>query len=258
MSASIPRELSAGGGKVVQFSFDPRGQRLNIYVFLQMSKTNKADSLQEIKDSTIQEILLPRKRGRKDTEKDSYHAALDMLATSSAHDSGSDSIGENPMIKPTPPDAHAHVKVGPKGKLVFSTESIADENKELREMVKALQSQLAEASKSPMDHPEPSPAKDALTGGLESFLSEEQFNSFCKSVGAQIAAAVKPGQISSISPVLPVHSDTSGPSKALTSHVQAPGKESTRVSQRDILGTSMGPVDSEDDLGDFSSGEQEG
>ena len=162
------------------------------------------------------------------------------------------------MIKPTPPDAHAHVKVGPKGKLVFSTESIADENKELREMVKALQSQLAEASKSPMDHPEPSPAKDALTGGLESFLSEEQFNSFCKSVGAQIAEAVKPGQISTKPSVLPVHSDTSGPSKALTSHVQAPGKESTRVSQTDILGTPMGPVDSEDDLGDFSSGEQEG
>ena len=124
-------------------------------------------------------------------------------------------------------------------------------------MVKALQSQLEEATKSPMDHPEPSPAKDSLTGRLESFLSEEQFNSLCKSVGAQIAASVKSGQDSIISPVLPLHSDTPGPSKALTSHVRAPGKESTRVNQKDILGTSMGIVDTEEDLGDLSLEEQE-
>ena len=215
-----------------------------------MSK-NKADSLQEITDSKLKEILLPKKRGRKDTDKD-------MLATSSAHDSGSESIGEAHKIRPTPPDAHAHVKVDTKGKLKFSTKSIANENKELKEMVKALQSQLEEASKSPMDHPDPSPAKDSLTGGLESFLSEEQFNTFCKSVGAQIAAAVKSGQDSILPPVLPLHSDAPGPSKALSSHVRAPGKESARVSQKDILGTSMGLGDSEDDLEDFSLEDQDG
>ena len=215
-----------------------------------MSIPNKANSLQEITDSKLQQILLPKKRGRKDMEKD-------MLATSSAHDSGSESIGEANKIRPTPPDAHAHVKVNTKGKLQFSTKSIANENKELKEMVKALQSQLEEATKSPMDHPEPSPAKDSLTGRLESFLSEEQFNSLCKSVGAQIAASVKSGQDSIISPVLPLHSDAPGPSKALSSHVRAPGKESARVSQKDILGTSMGLGDSEDDLGDLSSEEQD-
>ena len=139
-----------------------------------MSKSNKTDSLQEIKDSTIQEILLPKKKFRKDTEKDTskdtYKAALDMLATSSSHDSGSDPKGENPVVKPTPPDAHAHVKLN-KGKLVFSTESIADENKELRDMAKDLQSQLLEAKESPKDQPEPSPTKNAITGGLEDILS---------------------------------------------------------------------------------------
>ena len=98
-----------------------------------MSKSNKTDSLQEIKDSTIQEILLPKEKFRKDTEKDTskdtYKAALDMLATSSSHDSGSDPKGENPVVKPTPLDAHAHVKLDSRGKLVFSTESIADEKK---------------------------------------------------------------------------------------------------------------------------------
>ena len=78
-----------------------------------MSKSNKTDSLQELKDSTIQEILLPKKRSKKDIEKntstDTYNAVLDMLATSSSHDSGTDPIGENPVVKPTPPDAHAHV-----------------------------------------------------------------------------------------------------------------------------------------------------
>ena len=137
-----------------------------------MSKLNKTDSLREIKDSTIQDILLPKsKKPKKDIEKkaimdassDTYNAVLDMLATSSSHDSGSDPKGENPVVKPTPLDAHAHVKLDSRGKLVFSTESIADENKELRDMVKDLQSQLLEAKKSPKDQPEPSPTKNAKT-----------------------------------------------------------------------------------------------
>ena len=143
-----------------------------------MSKLNKTGSLREIKDSTIQDILLPKsKKPKKDIEKkaimdassDTYNAVLDMLATSSSHDSGSDPKGENPVIKPTPLDAHAHVKLDSRGKLVFSTESIADENKELRDMVKDLQSQLLEAKKSPKDQPEPSPTKNAKTGGLDIF-----------------------------------------------------------------------------------------
>ena len=214
-----------------------------------MSK-NKVDSLQEISDSNLQEILLPKKgnankKGRKDSDKD-------MLATSSAHESGSESIGEAHKIRPTPPDAHAHVKIDTKGKLQFSTKSIANENKELKEMVKALQSQLEEASKSPMDHPDPSPAKDSLTEGLERFLSEKQFDILCKFVGAQVAASIKSGHDSVVSPVLPFHSDVAGPSKALSSHVGTSGKKSARVSQKDILGTSMGLDDSEDDLGDLS------
>ena len=81
-----------------------------------MPKLNKTVSLREIKDSAIQDILLPNsKNSKKDSEKeaimetssDSYNAHLDMLATSSSHDSGSDPIGENPVIKPTPLDAHA-------------------------------------------------------------------------------------------------------------------------------------------------------
>ena len=199
-----------------------------------MSK-NKVDSLQEISDSNLQEILLPKKgnankKGRKDSDKD-------MLATSSAQESGSESIGEVHLVRPTPSDAHAHVKVDSKGKLQFSTKSIAKENKELKEKLIALQSQLEEASKSPMDHPDPSPAKDSLTEGLERFLS------------------VKSGQDSFASPVLPFHSDAPGPSKALSSQVgsvgalQPSGKKSARISQKDILGTSM---DSEYELGDLS------
>ena len=214
-----------------------------------MSK-NKVDSLQEISDSNLQEILLPKKgnankKGRKDSDKD-------MLATSSAHESGSESIGEVRLVRPTPPDAHAHVKVDTKGKLQFSTKSIAKENKELKEKIIALQSQLEEASKSPMVHPDPSPAKDSLTEGLERFLSEKQFDTLCKFVGAQVAASVKSGHDSVVSPVLPFHSDASGPSKALSSHVGTSGKKSARISQKDILGTSMGLDDSEDDLGDLS------
>ena len=37
-----------------------------------------------------------------DASSDTYNAVLDMLATSSSHDSGSDPKGKNPFIKPTP------------------------------------------------------------------------------------------------------------------------------------------------------------
>ena len=84
-----------------------------------MSKSNKTDSLQEIKDSTIQEILLPKKRSKKDIKKDTstdtYNAVLDMLDTSSSHDSGSDPKGENPVVKPTPPRCSCTCEIGLQG-----------------------------------------------------------------------------------------------------------------------------------------------
>ena len=217
-----------------------------------MSK-KQVDSLQEISDSNIQDILLSKPKGNvnKKARKDT-----DMLATSSAQESGSDSLGEARLVKPTPADAHALVKVDAKGKLQFNTKAIAKENKELKDRVFALQAQLEEASKSPRIQPDPSPAKVSLTEGLERVLSKDQFDTFCKFVGDQVAAAVKSGQ-ETVSPVLPLLSDAPGPSKAVSSQVGSSGKKSARASQRDILGTSMGDG-SEDDLGDLSLDDQEG
>ena len=93
-----------------------------------MSKLNKTGSLREIKDSTIQDILLPKsKKPKKDIEKkaimdassDTYNAVLDMLATSSSHDSGSDPKGENPVVKPTPPRCSCTCEIGLQGQASF-------------------------------------------------------------------------------------------------------------------------------------------
>ena len=166
-----------------------------------------------------------------DASSDTYNAVLDMLATSSSHDSGSDPKGENPFIKPTPLDAHAHVKLD-KGKLVFSTESIADENKQLRDLVKDLKSQSLEAKKSPKDQPEPSPAKNAKTGGLGVSLSEEQFNIICNAVIEQVLASFRSGQ-NKVNPNVPhLSSDSFGPAKASTSQLQVSGKGSTGACQK--------------------------
>ena len=187
-----------------------------------------------------------------DASSDTYNAVLDMLATSSSHVSGSDPIGENPVIKPTPLDAHAHVKLD-KGKLVLSTESIADENKQLRDMVKDLQSQLIEAKKSPEDQPEQSPTKNAKTGGLGDYLSEEHFNLLCKAVGAQVMASIRSGQ-DKVNPNVPhLSSDSFGPAKASTSQLKLSGKGSTGACQKVNLGASFGRIDSEEELEDVSS-----
>ena len=50
-------------------------------------------------------------------------------------------------VIPTPPDATALVKVIAKGKLHFDTKTIAQENRELKDEVLALRSQLEELSK---------------------------------------------------------------------------------------------------------------
>ena len=238
------------GGESGPASFVPFGQS-DCLIFFQMSK-KQVDSLQEISDSNIQDILLSKpKNANKKAKKDT-----DMLATSSAQESGSDSLGEARLVKPTPADAHALVKVDAKGKLQFNTKAIAKENKELKDRVFALQAQLEEASKSPRIQPDPSPAKDPITEGLEGVLSKDQFDSLCKFLGNQVAAAVKSGH-EIVSPVLPLLSDAPGPSKAVSSQAGIAGKSLARASPRDILGTSMGDG-SEDDLGDLSLDDQEG
>ena len=85
------------------------------------------------------------------------------------------------MVIPTPPDATALVKVNAKGKLHFDTKAIAQENRELKDEVLALRSQLEELSKSPRSHPDPSPARDLLiTEGLERVLCQSQYDSLCE------------------------------------------------------------------------------
>ena len=128
-----------------------------------MSK-KQMDSLQEISDSNVQEILLDKKPSSKKSRKS------DKLTTSSAQESGSDSLGEARMVIPTPPDATALVKVNAEGKLHFVTRAIAQENRELKDEVLALRSRLEELSRSPRSHPDPSPARDPLTEGLERVL----------------------------------------------------------------------------------------
>ena len=61
------------------------------------------DSLQEISDSNVQEILFDKKSSSKKSRKS------DKLTTSSAQESGSVSLGEARRIIPTPPDAIALV-----------------------------------------------------------------------------------------------------------------------------------------------------
>ena len=123
-----------------------------------MSK-KQMDSLQEISDSNVQEILFDKKPSSKKSRKS------DKLTTSSAQESGSDSLGEARMVIPTPPDATALVKVNAEGKLHFVTRAIAQENRELKDEVLALRSRLEELSRSPRSHPDPSPAKRSSNGG---------------------------------------------------------------------------------------------
>ena len=227
-----------------------------------MSKKNKNVSLRDIKESAIQDILLPNTKNSKkvndkesvmETSSDSYVAQLDMLTSSSSHESGSDPVDENPMIKPTPLDAHAHVRVND-GKLVFSTESIADENKQLWEVVKDLKSQLLEAKKSAKDHPEPSLTKNAKIGGLGNSFSEEQFNIICNAVSEQVLDSIRMGQNSGITNAPHLSSDSFGPAKASTSQLQVSGNRTSGV-QKLNLGTAVGQGDSEEDVEEVSSEE---
>ena len=227
-----------------------------------MSKKNKNVSLRDIKESAIQDILLPNTKNSKkvndkesvmESSSDSYVAQLDMLSSSSSHESGSDPVDENPMIKPTPLDAHAHVRVND-GKLVFSTESIADENKHLWEEVKDLKRQLLEAKKSAKDHPDTSLSKNTKTGGLGISVSEEQFNRLCNAVSEQVLDSIRKGQNSGSSNVTHAASDSFGLAKASTSQIQVSRNRTSGV-QKLNLGSAVGQGDSEEEIEEISSEE---
>ena len=91
-----------------------------------MSK-KQMDSLQEISDSNVQEILFDKKPSSKKSRKS------DKLTTSSAQESGSDSLGEARMVIPTPPDALCL-----RASYILDTKAIAQENRELKDEVLAL------------------------------------------------------------------------------------------------------------------------
>ena len=227
-----------------------------------MSKKNKNVSLRDIKESAIQDILLPNTKNSKkvndkesvmETSSDSYVAQLDMLTSSSSHESGSDPVDENPMIKPTPLDAHAHVRVND-GKLVFSTESIADENKHLWEEVKDLKRQLLEAKKSVKDHPDTSLSKNTKTGGLGISVSEEQFNRLCNAVSEQVLDSIRKGQNSGSSNATHAASDSFGLAKASTSQIQVSRNRTSGV-QKLNLSSAFDQRDSEEEIEEISSEE---
>ena len=70
-------------------------------------------------------------------------------------------------------------------------------------------------------------------------------------------ASIRSGQDKVNSNVPHLYSDAFGQAKALTSQLQVSGKGSTRACQKGILGTSMGQLDSEEELEDVSSEDQD-
>ena len=193
-----------------------------------------------------------------------------MLATSSAQESGSVSLGEDRRVIPTPSDATALVRITEKGKLNFDTKAIAQENKTLKagmgalqDEVIALRSQLEELSKSPRSQPDPSPAKDLLiTEGLERVLCKSQLETLCNFVADKCSQAVLSGkEIISPVPSLPSEapgpSSGSGPSRIVSSQSGSTGKSFAKPSSGDILGSLLGDG-SEDDLDDFTLDDQVG
>ena len=136
---------------------------MEVLFFRCLIKSKHSD--QEMSESSVKEILFAKKNSSKKSKKES-----NTLATSSAQESGSGSLGEARMVIPTPPDATALVRITEKGKLHLDTKAIAQENKTLKDEVLALRSQLEELSKSPRSQPDPSPARDPLTEGLERVL----------------------------------------------------------------------------------------
>ena len=221
-------------------------------LFFQMSNRKQTDSDQEMSERSVKEILFAKENPSKKPKKDSKK-----LTTSSAQESGSGSLGEDRMVIPTPPDATALVRSTEKGKLIFDTKAIAQENKTLKagmgvlqDEVIALRSQLEELSKSPRSQPDPSPAKDLLiTEGLENVLCKSQFDALLDYVGERVQSAVTSGK-EIISTVPSQDLEAPGPSKVASSNIGSAGKSSAKLSSKVILGSSLGDG-SGDDLDDF-------
>ena len=122
------------------------------------------------------------------------------------------------MVIPTPPDAHCL-----RASYILDTKAIAQENRELKDEVLALRSQLEELSKSPRSHPDPSPARDPLTEGLERVLCQSQYDSLCEFLAEQVHYAVRTGK-EIITPVPSLPSEAPGPSRAVSPQAGSSGK----------------------------------
>ena len=227
-----------------------------------MFNLNKKDSLRGLQESAIHEILLKDKdhmdddsssadksseAGKMAPSSGTYFPNLDMLGTSSS--SGSDHVGEDSVIEPTPTsarsdDRYANVILDSKGKLAFKAAAAASEVYKLQAMVKDLQTQLIEAKKSPTDHPDdPSPTK-TVKGGLMDLIAEEKFDILCKTVAEKAMASMgsrqdKDNFISDPASVL------LGSAKTPSSHLHISGKKSNGTLN---LGTSSSRMDSEDEV----------
>ena len=218
-----------------------------------MSNKKQTDSVQEMSDSSVKEILFAEENPSKKPKKPK-------LTTSSAQVSGSGSLGETRKVIPTPPDATALVRCTEKGKLGFDTKAIAQENKTLKadvgilqDEIIALRSQLEEQrkelSKSPRSQPEPSPAKDLFPEGLDKVLCKSQLDILCDFVADKCTQAVLSGkEVTSPVPSLP--SEAPGPSRVVSSQIGSTGKSVANPSPKDILGSSLGDG-SEGDQDDF-------
>lgn len=227
-----------------------------------MFNVNKKDSLRGLQESAIHEILLKDKdhmeddsssadksseAGKMAPSSGTYFPNLDMLGTSSS--SGSDHVGEDSVIEPTPTsarsdDRYANVILDSKGKLSFKAAAAASEVYKLQAMVKDLQTQLIEAKKSPTDHPEDPSLTKTVKGGLMDLITEESFNILCKTVAEKAMTSMgsrhdKANFISDPASVL------LGSAKTSSSHLHISGKKSNGTLN---LGTSSSRMDSEDEV----------
>ena len=221
-----------------------------------MSNKKQKDNDNEMSENSVNEILFSEETQEKES-KDSKKKSK-RLITSSTQESGPGSLGEAPMIKPTPPDATGLVRLE-SGKLKIDTKAIAIENKTLKASVEVLQdeivalrSQLVERSKSPRSQPDPSPSKDLSTSeGLEGALSHIQFDKLLNFVGDQVRiyqesqSAAKSGK-KTISKAPSLDLEAPGPSRIVSSHTGSAEKSVAKPSHKDIVGSSLGDGSGDD------------
>ena len=209
--------------------------------------SKKINPSQDITNSVLQEVLLdetpgPSKPSNKKNKKEKV--------TTSSPQSGSDSQGSSKKIIPTPPDADAFVRHDEKGRIVFDTRAISEQNKMLvmdkkilTDEVVSLRARVEELSlKSSGSQPVPTPSKDLLTTeGLERAHSNSSNNSMdalFRFVADKMCSAVSTGEVVLPIPSLPY--ETSGPSKKVSPQDVESNRSSVRSCARDILGSSMG------------------